>query len=267
MEESKLSEEFLRLVRIMDDLREKCPWDRKQTIQTLRSMTIEEVYELGDAINNKDWKEIKEELGDLLLHILFYSKIGREQNQFTLEDVIHTIAEKLIYRHPHIYPPTNPDGSLIEVKDEEDVKKNWEQLKLKAGKESVLSGVPRSLPATVKAMRLQEKSAQVGFEWKETEDVWEKVKEEMDELHDAILKASPDQMEEEFGDLVFSLINYARFLRIDAETALEKTNQKFTRRFQALEQEAASRGKSLNEMTLEEMDHIWNTIKKKKWQD
>ena len=198
---------------------------------------------MGDAINNKDWKEIKEELGDLLLHILFYSKIGREQNQFTLEEVIHTIAEKLIYRHPHIYPPTHPDGTLIEVRDEEDVKKNWEQLKLKAGKESVLSGVPRSLPATVKAMRLQEKSAQVGFEWKETADVWEKVKEEMDELHDAILKADPDQMEEEFGDLVFSFDQLCTILRIDAETALEKTNQKFTRRFQTLEQEAASRGK------------------------
>jgi MazG family protein len=267
MDENKLSGEFTRLVRIMDDLREKCPWDRKQTIQTLRSMTIEETYELGDAISREDWKEMKEELGDLLLHIVFYSKIAREQGQFSLEDVIHSICEKLIYRHPHVYPPAHNDATLVEVRDEEDVKKNWEKLKLKAGKESVLSGVPRSLPATVKAMRLQEKSAQVGFEWKETSDVWEKVKEEMAELQEAIKSADMGHMEEEFGDLVFSLINYARFLQIDAETALEKTNQKFSRRFIALEQEAASMGKSLGELSLEEMDAIWNTIKKKKWQD
>jgi MazG family protein len=262
MNEKSLSEAFLRLVGIMDDLREKCPWDKKQTIQTLRSMTIEETYELGDAITREDWKEIKEELGDLLLHILFYSRIGREQSKFNLEEVIETISEKLIYRHPHIYPPSQPTEGLISVENEEDVKKNWEKLKLKEGKDSVLSGVPKSLPATVKAIRLQEKSAQVGFEWKKTEDVWEKVEEEIEELKEAVHHNDRDKMEEEYGDLIFSLINYARFLQIDAETALEKTNQKFTRRFLGLEQEAATRGKSLSEMSLAEMDAIWNAIKK-----
>jgi XTP/dITP diphosphohydrolase len=262
MNKKSLSSAFLRLVDIMDDLREKCPWDKKQTIQTLRSMTIEETYELGDAIAKEDWMEIKEELGDLLLHILFYSRIGREQSKFDLEDVIRTISEKLIYRHPHIYPPSNPSEGLVRVKDEEDVKRNWETLKLKEGKDSVLSGVPKSLPATVKAIRLQEKSAQVGFEWKKAEDVWEKVGEEIDELQEAVGEGRQDKIEEEYGDLIFTLINYARFLQIDAETALEKTNQKFTRRFLSLEKEAATRGKSMSEMSLEEMDAIWNAIKK-----
>jgi len=262
MNEKSLSAAFLRLVGIMDDLREKCPWDRKQTIQTLRSMTIEETYELGDAIAREDWKEIKEELGDLLLHILFYSRIGREQSRFDLEEVINNISEKLIYRHPHIYPPDKPAEGLVSVENEDDVKKNWEKLKLKEGKKSVLSGVPFALPATVKAIRLQEKSAQVGFEWKKTEDVWQKVEEEVRELREAVEMKSQDKIEEEYGDLIFSLINYARFLQIDAETALEKTNQKFTRRFSGLEQEAATRGKSLSEMSLEEMDAIWNAIKK-----
>ena len=266
-------ETFLRLVQIMDDLREKCPWDKKQTIQSLRQLTIEETYELVDAITDEDWKGIKEELGDLLLHVLFYSKIGSEQNQFTLNEVIEGICEKLIARHPHIYGD-------VKVNDEEDVKKNWEKLKLKEGKASILSGVPKSLPATVKAMRLQEKAKQVGFEWDNKEQVWEKVEEEMGELKMAIgnwQSANTDQqltlsaeqsiiehrkVEEEFGDLVFSLINYARFLRIDAENALERTNRKFMERFTRMEQKALQEGKSLDEMSLAEMDAIWNSIKK-----
>jgi len=251
---TKLSESFLRLVSIMDELREKCPWDRKQTIETLRHMTIEETYELADAITDKDWKGIKEELGDLLLHILFYSRIGKEQGQFTLEEVINGIAEKLIIRHPHIYGD-------VKVSNEEDVKKNWENLKLKEGKKSVLSGVPLSLPATVKAMRLQEKARQVGFEWENKDQVWQKVEEEINELHAAVEKAEKDKIEDEFGDLVFSLINYARFLQIDAENALERTNKKFISRFTKMEAEALKQSKQLNEMTLEEMDAIWNAIK------
>src|SRR6187399_1680703 len=227
---SNLSGSFLRLVSIMDDLREKCPWDRKQTIQTLRHMTIEETYELADAITDEDWKGIKEELGDLLLHILFYAKIGSEQKQFLLEEVIQDINEKLISRHPHIYGDARDGGKRIEVKDEEDVKRNWEKLKLREGKKSILGGVPRSLPATVKAMRLQEKAKQVGFEWENKDQVWEKVEEEMGELKSAIddwqsagqadLTIEHKKVEEEFGDLVFSLVNYARFLRVDAENAL-----------------------------------------------
>jgi len=249
-----LAESFLRLVSIMDELREKCPWDQKQTIQTLRHMTIEETYELADAITEKDWKGIKEELGDLLLHILFYARIGREQKQFTLEEVINGISEKLISRHPHIYGD-------VKVKDEEEVKKNWEHLKLKEGKKSVLSGVPVSLPATVKAMRLQEKARKVGFEWENKQQVWEKVEEEIKELHEAVEENNSDKIENEFGDLVFSLINYARFLHIDAENALERTNKKFISRFTRMEEEALKHSKSLDEMTLEEMDAIWNAIK------
>lgn len=262
---SNLSESFLRLVTIMDELREKCPWDKKQTVQTLRHMTIEETFELADAITDEDWKGIKEELGDLLLHIVFYSKIGVEQKKFTLEEVINGISEKLIARHPHIYGD-------IKVNDEEDVKRNWEKLKLKEGKESILSGVPRSLPATVKAMRLQEKAKQVGFEWENKEQVWEKVDEEMKELKTAVsewqsaagedLTTEHKKVEEEFGDLVFSLINYARFLRIDAENALEVTNKKFIRRFTEMEKQATGSGKNLADMTLLEMDSIWNSIKK-----
>jgi len=251
---SNLSESFLRLVSIMDELREKCPWDQKQTIETLRHMTIEETYELADAITDKDWTGIKEELGDLLLHILFYSRIGNEQQQFTLEEVINGISEKLVTRHPHIY-------ANVKVRDEEDVKKNWEKLKLKEGKKSVLSGVPVSLPATVKAIRLQEKARQVGFEWENKEQVWQKVEEEINELHAAVEKGEQDKVEDEFGDLVFSLINYARFLRIDAENALERTNKKFISRFTKMEGEALKQSKKLDEMTLEEMDAIWNSIK------
>ena len=268
---SNLSGSFLRLVSIMDELREKCPWDRKQTIQTLRHMTIEETYELTDSITEEDWNGIKEELGDLLLHIVFYSKIGVEQNKFTLEEVINGISEKLIARHPHIYGD-------VKVNDEEDVKRNWEKLKLKEGKKSILSGVPKSLPATVKAMRLQEKAKQVGFEWENKDQVWEKVEEEMGELKSAIedwlpitigiadqgdLTIEHKKVEEEFGDLIFSLINYARFLRVDAENALEVTNKKFIRRFTQMEEEATESGKGLADMTLTEMDSIWNSIKKR----
>jgi XTP/dITP diphosphohydrolase len=251
---NKVAEEFIRLVKIMDELREKCPWDREQTVETLRHMTIEETYELADAITEKNWKGIREELGDLLLHILFYSRIGKEQQQFSLEEVIQGISEKLIARHPHIYGD-------IKVHNEEDVKKNWEKLKLKEGKKSILSGVPVSLPATVKAVRLQEKARQVGFEWENKEQVWQKVEEETDELHAAVTKGDREKIEDEFGDLVFSLINYARFLRIDPENALERTNKKFIDRFTKMETEALNQSKSLDEMTLEEMDAIWNTIK------
>jgi len=257
MKQDNLANEFLKLVNIMDDLREKCPWDKKQTIHTLRSMTIEETYELADAITDNDWKGIKEELGDLLLHILFYARIGKEENQFTLTDVINGIAEKLIFRHPHIYGD-------VKVNDEEDVKKNWEKLKLKEGKKSVLDGLPVSLPATVKATRLQEKAKQVGFEWEHAGQVWNKVEEELDELKEAVHESDPAKIEEEFGDVIFSLINYARFLHIDAENSLEKTNKKFIERFTSMEKEALSKGRTLSEMTLEEMDAIWDTIKKKK---
>ena len=238
----------------MDELREQCPWDRKQTIQTLRSMTIEETYELADAITESDWKGIKEELGDLLLHIVFYAKIGKEQGHFTLDDVITGINEKLVARHPHIYGD-------VKVENDEDVKRNWEKLKLKEGKKSVLSGVPRSLPATVKAMRLQEKAKQVGFEWENKDQVWQKVEEEMKELKEVIGTGQQEKVEEEFGDLIFSLINYARFLQVDAENALELTNKKFIHRFTQMEKLALNDGKALANMSLEEMDNIWNSIK------
>ena len=248
---------FSRLVQIMDELREQCPWDRKQTIQTLRQMTIEETYELADAITDADWKGIKEELGDLLLHIVFYAKIGKEQGQFTLEEMIHGICDKLVARHPHIYGD-------VKVKDDEEVKSNWEKLKLKEGKTSVLSGVPVSLPSMIKAMRLQEKAKQTGFEWENKEQVWEKVEEEIGELKEAIQSGSAVKTEEEFGDLVFSLINYARFLQVDAENALERTNKKFIHRFTQMEQQALQSGKSLGDMTLTEMDAIWNSIKQQR---
>lgn len=247
-------EAFLRLVNIMNDLRDKCPWDKKQTLQSLRQMTIEETYELVEAISVNDWKGIKEELGDLMLHIVFYAKIGSEQKKFELEDVIQGICEKLIARHPHIYGD-------IKVQDAEEVKRNWEKLKLKEGKMSVLSGVPKSLPATVKAMRLQEKAKQVGFEWDNREQVWNKVEEEILELKSAITEANQQKIEDEFGDVVFSLINYARFLSVDAENALERTNKKFIHRFTQMEQLAIQNGKVLQNMTLQEMDDIWNTIK------
>ena len=252
---------FQRLVGIMDELREKCPWDKKQTIQTLRPLTIEETYELADAITESDWGGIREELGDLLLHIVFYARIGREQGQFTLDEVIDGICDKLISRHPHIYGDTSSLPGLVTVNNEEDVKRNWEQLKLREGKKSVLGGVPVSLPATVKATRLQEKAGKVGFEWDETAQVWEKVKEEMQELQEAVALGDPDKIEEEFGDLSFSLINYARFLQIDAENALERTNKKFISRFTRMEEEARSMGRSLADMTLAEMDELWNNAK------
>ena len=252
-----------RLVAIMDDLREKCPWDKKQTIQSLRQMTIEETYELGDAVLTGDWNDIKEELGDLLLHIVFYSKIASEQNHFTIANVIDGICEKLIVRHPHVYPPKEKQEGIVDVTSEEDVKRNWEQLKLKEGKRSVLSGVPQSLPAIVKAMRLQEKAKQVGFEWKTTEDVWDKVEEETTELQEVVKEGDRDKQEEEFGDLLFALVNYARFLQIDAEAALERTNKKFINRFTKIEEIAAASGQSLNDMTLEQMDAIWNQVKSK----
>jgi XTP/dITP diphosphohydrolase len=245
---------FERLVNIMDELREKCPWDKKQTIQTLRSMTIEETYELADAITEENWQEIKEELGDILLHILFYTRIATEQKKFTLNDVLETICNKLIVRHPHIYGD-------VKVNDDEDVKKNWEKIKLSEGKSSVLSGVPVSLPAIVKAARIQEKAKQVGFEWKHTEDVWLKVKEEMNELHEAVQNNNIKEAEEEFGDVLFSLVNYARFLNIDAENALEKTNKKFIHRFTRMEVIAKEQSKNLYDMSLEEMDAIWNIVK------
>ncbi|MBI3137613.1 MAG: nucleoside triphosphate pyrophosphohydrolase [Sphingobacteriales bacterium] len=248
---------FSRLVGIMNDLREKCPWDRKQTVQSLRQMTIEETYELADAITENNWSAIREELGDLLLHIVFYAKIGSEQKQFELTDVINGICDKLVARHPHVY------GNL-EVKDDEEVKRNWEKLKLKEGKKSVLSGVPLSLPAVVKAMRLQEKAKQVGFEWDTREQVWEKVEEEIQELKAALESGSPDKTEEEFGDVMFSLVNYARFLQVDAENALERTNKKFIHRFTSMEQLALQNGRRLDEMTLQEMDAIWNTIKQQR---
>jgi MazG family protein len=251
------AEAFSRLVTIMDELREKCPWDRKQTIQSLRQMTLEETYELADAITENDWKSIKEELGDLLLHIVFYSKIATEQKQFTIEDVIAGISKKLIDRHPHIYGD-------VKVENDEDVKRNWEKLKIKEGKTSVLSGVPKTLPALVKAMRLQEKAKQVGFEWENKEQVWDKVKEEELELKEAIADGDQYKIEEEFGDLVFSLVNFARFLNIDAENAVEITNKKFTKRFMQMEEKAMASGSELHAMTLQEMDAIWNQIKRDK---
>lgn len=254
---SDYGNDFNRLVKIMDDLREKCPWDKKQTIHTLRQLTIEETYELADAITETDWKSLKEELGDILLHIVFYAKIGAEQQQFTLDEVINGVCDKLIHRHPHIYGNT-------EVNDEEDVKRNWEKLKLKEGKTSVLSGVPKSLPSMVKAMRLQEKAKQVGFEWENREQVWEKVEEEKKELFEAIATGDSEKIEDELGDVFFSLVNFARFLQLDAENALERTNKKFISRFTSMEAEAAKEGKLLHELSLEELDGIWNRVKSNK---
>jgi len=245
---------FLRLVTIMDELREQCPWDKEQTIQTLRPLTIEETYELADAITDQNWKGIKEELGDLFLHLVFYARIGSEQQQFSLEEVLQGVCEKLIYRHPHIYGDT-------QVKDGEEVKRNWEKLKMREGKKSVLGGVPVSLPSMVKATRIQDKARQVGFEWENREDVWKKVEEEQQELQEAISLGNQTHIEEEFGDLLFSLINYARFLDVDPEGALEKTNKKFIYRFQWMEEQASLMGKKLQDMTLGEMDQLWNISK------
>ncbi len=249
-----VNEDFARLVYIMNELREKCPWDKKQTIHTLRQLTIEETFELADAITDNDWQGIKEELGDILLHIVFYAKIANEQNQFTLHDVINGVCEKLVYRHPHIY-------GNVEVNDEDDVKRNWENLKLKQGKKSILSGVPKALPAMVKAMRLQEKAKQVGFEWEVKEQVWEKVEEEKLELLQAVQSGNKSDVEEELGDLLFSVINYARFVNVDPENALALTNKKFIDRFSSMEKLALAGGKALTDMSLEEMDALWNNVK------
>ncbi len=249
------AEKFLKLKQIMDELREKCPWDKKQTIQTLRTMTIEETYELSDAVLNVDWQNIKEELGDLMLHILFYTRIATEQKQFDINDVLESIATKLINRHPHVY------GNII-VTDDNDVKKNWEKIKQQEGKKSVLSGVPKSMNAMPKAICIQEKVKKVGFEWKHLDDVWMKVEEEIAELKEAINKNNQKEIEEEFGDVLFSLINYSRFLNIDPEIALEKVNTKFINRFIQMEELAELEHKHLTEMSLEEMDDMWNAVKK-----
>jgi len=246
---------FDRLLTIMDELREQCPWDKKQTMQTLRHLTIEETYELGDAILDNDLNEVKMELGDLLLHIVFYAKIGSETKSFDIADVANSICDKLIHRHPHIY-------SDVEVANEEEVKQNWEKLKLKEGKSSVLEGVPKSLPALVKASRIQEKVAGVGFDWEEPNQVWEKVEEELQEFKTEVENANHDKMESEFGDVLFSMINYARFLKINPENALERTNKKFTKRFQYLEQKAKDLGKPLSDMTLAQMDVFWEEAKR-----
>ena len=246
---------FSRLLDIMDDLRVGCPWDNKQTNDSLRHLTIEEVYELADAILENDTENIKKELGDLLLHIVFYAKIGSETGAFDIADVANAISEKLIFRHPHIYGD-------VKVKDEKEVKENWEKLKLKEGKKSVLEGVPKSLPAMVKAMRIQEKAKGVGFDWDNAEQVWDKVQEELAEFKAEVKKNDQEKMTEEFGDVLFSLINYARFLDINPETALEKTNKKFIKRFQYLEEKAKKEGKDLKNMSLNEMEAYWNEAKK-----
>lgn len=245
---------FDRLLIIMDELREQCPWDKKQTMESLRHLTIEETYELGDAILEKDLEEVKKELGDVLLHIVFYSKIGSETNDFDIADVCNSICDKLIDRHPHIY-------SDVKVENEEDVKRNWENLKLKEGKTSVLEGVPKSLPALVKANRIQDKVAGVGFDWEEPQQVFEKVKEELNELQFELKKGDDDKIESEFGDVLFSMINYARFLKVNPENALERTNKKFIKRFQYLEQKAKGINKDLKDMSLDEMDVFWNEAK------
>ncbi len=249
----KRLEAFKRLLDIMDDLREKCPWDKKQTMQSLRHLTIEETYELTDAILDNDLEEIKKELGDIMLHLVFYAKIASETNSFDITDVLNNICDKLVHRHPHIYGD-------VEVADEEEVKANWEKLKLKEGKKSVLEGVPKSLPSMVKAVRIQDKARGVGFDWDDKEQVWEKVKEELDEFKAEVDEKS-NKIEEEFGDVLFSMINYGRFLDLNPEDALEKTNKKFIKRFQYMEAETKKAGKVLSEMTLEEMDVYWNKAK------
>jgi len=245
---------FNRLLDIMDELREKCPWDKKQTLESLRHLTIEETYELADAILDNDLQEIKKELGDVLLHIVFYAKIGSEKKVFDIGDVANSISDKLISRHPHIY-------GNVKVDNEEDVKRNWEQLKLKEGKKSVLEGVPKSLPALVKASRIQEKVTGVGFDWEKPEQVWENVQEELEELNEEIKKGNKANTEKEFGDVLFSMINYARFIDVNPENALEKTNKKFINRFQFLENAAKKEGKNLSDMTLTEMDVHWEKSK------
>jgi len=248
-------EAFDRLLTMMNELREKCPWDKKQTLESLRHLTIEETYELADAILDNNLEEIKNELGDLLLHIIFYAKIGSETKSFDIADVANSISDKLIERHPHIY------GDL-EVKDEEEVKQNWEKIKLKEGKKSVLEGVPKSLPAMVKSNRIQDKVSGVGFDWEEPYQVWKKVQEELSELNTELEKGNKEHIESEFGDVLFSMVNYARFMGVNPENALEKTNKKFINRFQYIERAAQKEGKKLTEMSLSEMDIFWNQSKK-----
>ncbi len=248
------SKSFDRLKTILDELRVECPWDRKQTIHTLQPQTLEEVYELSETITNEDWKGLKEELGDLLLHIVFYSKIGAEQGKFDIGDVIEGVCNKLINRHPHIY-------GNVKVANDTEVKANWEKIKQQEGKKSILSGVPKAMPALVKALRLQEKTKQVGFEWENVSQVQDKVNEEVAELYEAVESGIQKDIEEEFGDVFFALINYARFVKVDPERALELTNKKFIRRFQLVESMAEEQGKSLHDMTLWEMDELWNKVK------
>lgn len=250
------SADIMPLVNILNELREKCPWDKKQTIHSLRQQTIEETYELADAITDKNWKGVREELGDMLLHIVFYAKIAEEEKQFTFQEVIDEICAKLVRRHPHIYGD-------VKVENDEDVKKNWEQIKMDEGKKSVLSGVPVSLPAMVKAMRIQDKAKQVGFEWSTKEQVWDKIEEEKAELLEAVSSGNPEEIEAEAGDLFFSVINYVRYLNVDAENALELTNKKFIKRFTQMEEKARQENRDLKNMSLEEMDKWWNEIKKK----
>jgi XTP/dITP diphosphohydrolase len=245
------TEAFRVLLHIMDDLRDKCPWDKKQTFLSLRNLTIEEMYELADALLENNYDDIKEEIGDIMLHMVFYAKIADEEGRFTIGDALLTVCRKLIHRHPHIYGDTT-------VKDEAEVKKNWEQLKLQEGKKSVLQGVPNGLPALVKSYRMQEKVAQVGFEWDHIDQVWEKVEEEIGELKEAITSGDKEHIEHEFGDILFALVNYARFLKIDPETALEKVNKRFKSRFQYIENHATE---ALSNMSLEEMDVLWNEAK------
>lgn len=254
MEEKK--DAFERLLMIMDDLRTKCPWDKKQTLESLRYLTIEETYELSDAILKKDMNEMKGELGDIILHMVFYAKIASETNEFDIKDVLHAICDKLVHRHPHIYGD-------VKAETEEEVKRNWEQLKLKEGKKSVLQGVPVSLPAMVKANRIQEKARGVGFDWESPEQVWEKVQEELEELNAEVdAQSAQEKIEEEMGDVLFSMINYARFIGVNPEDALEKTNRKFIKRFQYLEEKAKEANRQLADMTLAEMDVFWEEAKK-----
>ena len=246
---------FGRLLDIMDELREKCPWDRKQTMESLRHLTIEEVYELGDAILDNDLTEVRKELGDIMLHMVFYARLGWEQGAFDVADVLNGICEKLIQRHPHIYGD-------VEVRDEEEVKQNWEKLKMKEGRESVLEGVPRSLPAMVKATRIQDKAKGVGFDWEEKEQVWEKVQEELAELREAEASGEEQHVEEELGDVLFSVINYARFLNMDPESALERTNKKFIGRFTHMERQIKEQGLLMQDMSLSELEAFWRSAKK-----
>lgn len=248
-------ESFSKLLGILDDLREKCPWDREQTFLSLRNLTIEETYELSDALVEMDYEEVKKELGDILLHIVFYSKIADEEDRFDIKDVIDSLNQKLIRRHPHIYSDTKAD-------DSDAVAENWEEIKLKEGKKSVLSGVPQGLPAMIKAYRIQEKVQGVGFDWARAEDAWAKVEEETSEFRTEVEKGDKERIEEEFGDLLFSLINYSRFVDVDPELALEKTNRKFIKRFRFIEDTLEAENKNITETSLEEMDEIWNRAKK-----